>query len=119
MRQRKNLLAPLAQRGNYDFDDVQPEEQVLPEMSLAHRSVEIAIRRRDDAHVGGASAGFPDALELLVLEEPEQLGLDGGRNLTDLVEEKRAPLRGFHAARLVADGPGESALDVAEHLACE
>ena len=43
--------------------------------------------------------GAADAVELLVLEHAQQLRLDRGRQLADLVEEQRAAARLLEAAR--------------------
>ena len=72
-----------------------------------------------DAHVGVARPGLADALELLVLQEAQQLGLQRRRDLADLVEEQRAALGRLDAARLVAHRAGERAARVAEQLARE
>ena len=46
----------------------------------------------DDAHVEPASPVLADALELALLEDAEELGLELDRDLTHLVEEERAPV---------------------------
>src|SRR5205814_4723760 len=114
---REDLLWPLAQRRDGHLDHVEPEEEILAEMSCADRLVEVAVGGGDDPDVRDAGARFSDALEVLVLEEPEKLGLDRRRDLADFVEEKRAAFRGFHPAGLIAHRSGERALDVSEHLA--
>ena len=81
--------------------------------------VEVAVGGRDDAHVGGPGSRLAEPLELLVLQEAKQLGLDDGRNLADLVEEEGAALRGLHPSRLVPHRAGEGALGMPEHLARE
>src|SRR2546425_16000 len=61
----------------------------------------------------------PDPVEALVLEDSEQLALVLGPQLADLVEEDRSPVRLFEEPLSVADGAGEAAPDVTEHLALE
>src|SRR5712672_28130 len=48
-RERQDLLAALAQRRHRDLDHVEPEEQVLAELTRAHRFVQVAVRGCDDA----------------------------------------------------------------------
>ena len=108
--QRQNVFRSIAQRRHDDFDHVQPIEQILAKPAVAHVGFQIAIRRRDDADVGCPGAGFADPLELLLLQEPQQFGLQGGRNLADFVEEQRAPFGRFDPAGLIAHRPGERAL---------
>ena len=55
--------------------------------------------------------------DLLFLNGPQQLGLHGQAQLTDLIQENGAGVGHFKIARLPAlFGPGESALIVAEQL---
>ena len=60
-----------------------------------------------------------DAAELALLEDAEELGLDAGRHLADLVEEERAAVGELEAARAAVAGAGEGAALVAEELALE
>ncbi len=60
-----------------------------------------------------------EALELLLLEKPKELGLEAGRQLGDLVEKERAPVGGFDPSDLIAHGSREGAFHVAEQLARE
>src|SRR5206468_9483524 len=57
------------------------------------------------------------ALDLAELDCAEQLGLDGDRQLADLVEEEHAALRGFEDAWLRVPGAGEGAARVPEQFA--
>ena len=61
----------------------------------------------------------PDALELAVLEDAQELHLDVGGELADLVQEQRAPVGQLEAADLRPGRPGEGALLVAEQLALD
>jgi hypothetical protein len=58
-------------------------------------------------------------LELLVLDEPQELGLERRRDLADLVEQQRAALGNFHPARLIAHRAGERTGRMTEQLAGE
>ena len=60
-----------------------------------------------------------EALELLLLQHAEQLGLQLRRDVADLVEEQRPLVGQLEAADLLADGAGEGALLVAEQLALQ
>src|SRR3989449_1202061 len=51
LRQREDLLAPLAQRRDCDLDDVEAEEKVLAEVACADRVIEIAIGGGHDPDV--------------------------------------------------------------------
>ena len=109
----------VAQRRDLDLDDAQPEVQIAAELAgVGHRG-EVAVRRRDEAHVGGQRLAPADALELALLDEPQQLALQRQRQLADLVEEQRAAVRGLDLADHPAVGAGVRAALVAEQLALD
>ena len=117
--ERQDVLRPLAQRRDHDLHDVEPVEQVLAEAARLHLRVEVAVRRGHDRARPRAGSGSRPRARTLLLEEAEQLRLERGRELADLVEEERAALGRLHAARLIAHGAGERAAHVAEQLARE
>ena len=57
-----------------------------------------------------------DALEFLFLQDAQKLGLEGRRNLADLVEEDGALVGEFEAPLARTDGAGESSLFMAEQF---
>ncbi len=84
------LPGPLAQRRDDEGHAVQPEIQVLPERAAAHLGLEVAVRGRDEADVDLDGGQPADPHHLSLLDDPEELGLDRGRQLADLVEEHGA-----------------------------
>ena len=58
-----------------------------------------------------------DALELLLLQQPQHLALRGGRHVADFVEKNRAAVALLEPADVPAVGAGEGPLLVAEQLA--
>ena len=60
-----------------------------------------------------------DALEALVLQDAQHLGLQGRRHVADLVEKERAAVALLELADAAAVGPGEGALLVAEQFALQ
>ena len=60
-----------------------------------------------------------DALEVLILQKAQELGLQGRRQVGDLVEENGAAVGRLEPARLVLDRAGERAAHVPEQLALE
>ena len=83
-----------------------------------HRA-QIAVGRGDPAHVDLERARAADALEAALLEHAQQLGLQLGLELADLVEEERAAVGQLEPAALALGRAGERALLVAEQLALE
>ena len=60
-----------------------------------------------------------EPLDLALLQHAQQLHLDVGRDLADLVEEQRAAVGLREAAVVALDRAGEGALLVAEQLGLE
>src|SRR5581483_2334036 len=77
------------------------------------------VRRGDDADVDLDVPRPADALEGLLLEEAEDLRLEGGREVADLVEEDGAAVGELEEALLLRRRVRERALLVAEELALE
>ena len=107
----------LAQRRQLESDDVEAVKQVFAETPLTHHLVEIQVGGGDDAHVGAAGHRVAHALVFLVLDEAQQLGLQGEREVTDLVEEQGAAIGLADPALGALAGAGEGALGMAEQLA--
>src|SRR5207245_872585 len=59
----------------------------------------------------------PEAFEFALLQSAQQLRLDVGWDITDLVQEQRALVRELHAAGLLADSACERTFFVTEQLA--
>ena len=60
------------------------------------------------------SSGAAQALELLLLQDAEQFGLQCRRNIADLVQEERAFVGQLEASNLLRDGSSERAFLVAK-----
>ena len=117
--QQRDVAAAPAQRRDLDRHHGQAEEQVLAEQLLLHERAQVAVRGRHHAHVDAQRLEPADALELLLLHEPQDLALQRQRHVADLVEEERAAVRELRLADLAPGGPGEGALLVAEQLVLE
>src|SRR4029079_2109638 len=72
--QERQGPAPPAQRGDAPRDRVEPLEQVAAKASLRHLALEVAIRGRNDAHVGAPLLGVAQRLVGLLLEAAEHGG---------------------------------------------
>src|SRR2546423_15661804 len=116
---KRDVLATLAERRQTNLDGVDAKQQILSEASRFHFSMDIGIRRRDDADIGTTGAGRPHALELAGLEDAQQLRLLRQRQVADLVEKQRAALRQLEPAHTVRFRIRECAPHMAEELALE
>src|SRR6202035_5907370 len=97
-------------------EDVEAEEEVGAELSGVDYRLEVAVGGAPQPHVRPLRAAGADALEGALLEDAEDLRLDGERQLANLVEQEGAALRELEAAGLSAVGAGEGPLLVPEEL---
>jgi hypothetical protein len=102
-RQHRDVLGALPKRGDPDGDHVQPEVQVGPEPPLGDLLLEVLVGGGDDPHVHGDRLVPAHRRHRLLLEHPEQLHLQVGAHLADLVEE---------------DGPVMGRLELPGRVAC-
>ena len=84
------IAAAIPQRRDPHGDLADPVIQVLAELAgLDHRGG-VLVGGADDAHVDRDAVASADALDDAVLQEAQQLRLQGQRHVADLVEEDRA-----------------------------
>jgi hypothetical protein len=117
--ERWKVVEPFAQRRDLERKDGEAVVEVKTEGAVDDTLLKVAMRGGDDADVYPRHLVVADALEFAALEEAEQLGLNGERELSDLVEEERPPVRSFDAAGAGLDGSGEGAAGVSEELGLE
>src|SRR5262245_14321868 len=77
------------------------------------------MRGRQHAHVAAQGLGSADALERLLLQQAQDLGLQLQWHIADLVEQDRAAAVLLELADPAPFGSGERALLVAEQLALD
>src|SRR5205823_5985784 len=118
-REQPDVPAALAQRREPDREDTQPVVEVRAEAAFARRLPEVAVARRDHAHLDLALAVAAYRPHLAVLQHAQELRLDGGARLAHLVEEERPPVGLLEEAAPRPLGAGEGAAHVAAALALE
>ena len=101
-------------------NDVEPPEEVVAEPALAHRALEVAVRRGDDAEVDLHRRWCrPRRVTVFSSSTRSSSTCTCGRHVADLVEEERAAVGQLELALVAELGAGEGALLVAEQLALE
>src|SRR2546425_13233973 len=118
-REEGNLLFAFPERRNADFDHIEAVVEVLSELAAGHRVLQVPIRRGDHACVNINQPVAPHPREPKVLEHMEELGLEGERQLCNLVQADRALVRILELPRLPPVRAREGALLVAEELGLE
>jgi len=73
LRQQRNILPPLPQRGKVQLDHVQSKEKVFPEPSLDDLPFQVSIRSREDADIHAHGLGLAHAHEFPFLNHAEGL----------------------------------------------
>ena len=116
-RELGHVREPVAQARHPHLDHVDAVIEVLAESPRRDQLAEVAVGRREDAHVDRLLALVADRARGLFLDQAQELHLHDERQVRHLVEEERAAFRGLHEAELVGDRAGEAAAAVAEELA--
>ena len=88
--QREDVLGPLPQARQVQGAAGDPVVEVVAEGAPGLLGREVPVGRADEPEGALAPRVAPDPLERALLDDPEQLGLEGHRQLADLVEEQRA-----------------------------
>src|SRR5947209_17016181 len=117
--EQRDVALDLAQRRQRSARDTDAVEQVRSEPAGLHELLEVAVAGRDQAqgHLQLLRAAQP--AKPPTLEHVEQLRLQLGSELRDLVEKQRAAVRYLDEAALRFAGVGEGPLLVAEQLGLE
>src|SRR5919198_1164627 len=97
-----------------DSDHCQAVVQVFAESTAFNFGSQVLVGRRDHADVDLDRLTRPDALELALLQDAQQLGLQRQTHVADLVEENRALMRHLEATDALSVGTSERAFLVAE-----
>ena len=119
LREQRDVLASLAQRGKRDRKDIQPVVQIVPEPVLSNFVSQVAIGGGNHPHVDVHRARASESLELPLLQDAQQLRLELDRKVTDLVEEQRPAMRDLEPPGLAGMRTGESAALASEQLALD
>ena len=115
--ERKDVLRSLAQARQVQGATGDPVVEVVAEGAFRLLVGKVAIGGADEPEGALAPRVAPDPLERALLDDPQQLGLEGHRELADLVEEERAAVRQLERALAGGGRAGERPLLMAEELA--
>ncbi len=115
--QERNIPLAFPQGRNVDGKNIQTKEEIGSELLLGHHHFQIAVRRGNQARVGPKRARASQPLELPLLQDAEQFGLQFERNFSYFVQENRAAIGHFEAANPLRDRSCECAFLMSEQLA--
>ncbi|MEO6593647.1 MAG: hypothetical protein ABIP94_02715 [Planctomycetota bacterium] len=117
--QQRHDFAPFAQRRHVQADHVQSPQQFGPERPGFGPRRQVAVARRQHAHVDAHGLLPAERHELAFLQETFELRLHGWAHVGDLVEEQGAPVSPIQQPRAPCACPREGAGLAAEEFALD
>ena len=112
--QQRDIVHALPQRWHMDVHDVEPVIEILAEGTFGDGFSEVAMGGGHDAHIHLTRCCLPHPLDLLFFQYAQELELDQGRNIPDLVQQNGPAVGSLKPAYAFAVRPGEGALGMAE-----
>ena len=116
-RQEGDVVPPFAQRGNRDFQNLEPEEKVASESARLDLFFKVAVRRSDHADVNCNRLVPSDPFERMSFQDAEQFRLKFRLHFGDLVEEEGPFIGRLELADLPFERAGKRALFMSEQFA--
>ena len=110
----RNILTPLAQGRDSHGKHIEPIKKVFPEDSFGNRLRHVAIGGGNNADIQGHRFLAANALDLTLLQDAQQLGLQAHRHFGDFIEQQAAILCLLELAGLGLLRAGEGTFFVAE-----
>jgi hypothetical protein len=107
----------MAQRGNLDRRNVNPVVKITAESPFSNHLKYIPVRNGHQAKIHAHGCATAEPFEFLLLEEPQQLGLQLQGNVSHFVEKIGSFVGQLEAADIPRDCPGEGAPFMTEQFA--
>ncbi len=99
IRQRGDILYPIAQGRQRNRDYIESMIQIFAERAASYRVIEILVGRRDNFDIDPDRLGAADPFKLPLLEKAQEFGLQLRGNIADLIEEDGAAVPRAPAGR--------------------
>ena len=116
VRDEEDILPALPERRHRQGDDAQAVVEVLPEAALGDGLSEVCVGGCENTYIHGNPLPTADPFDLPLLEETQELDLEGKGKLAHLIEEKGPALGVLHPPLPADVCPREGPLLVAEEL---
>src|SRR5437763_1125288 len=117
--ERRDVVATLAQRRQFDRNDVQAIEEIFLKTAFGHHLAKISIRGRNHTNVDFFGAFGTEWFEFALLQHAKELRLQRRTHRADFIEEDGAPISQRELALLGRRRACKRATDVAEELGLE
>src|SRR5438874_11019298 len=106
MHEERDVSYALPKRRHLDGENTQPVIEVAPELVICDHPFQITMGRRHQPDGDLLRPRTPQALELPLLQDTQELGLELQGDVTDLVQKQRALVGQLHPAELLDDRSG-------------
>src|ERR1700678_2060928 len=116
LNQRWDIFAARAQWRQQDGKHVQPVVEVAAKFALSYHHREIPVRRGHQPNVHVMRPAASQALELVLLQDAQQFGLQRCGNVSHFVQKQGSLMGHFEAPNLLRDRSGEGAPLVTEQF---
>ncbi len=114
-----DIFGAIAQGWDLDGEAAETVVKIFAEFPLAYERQEVSVSGGDDASVDAYDFGAAQALQFLLFQKTQQLGLETQGHLANFVEEKRASLRRLDSSRIGLRGAGKRAAGISEEFGFE
>ncbi len=117
--QQRNILAPLAQGRQLDGKDVEPVVEVTAKALVLDHGEQIAVGSGHQPYIHRDRIAVAHPLQLVLLQYPQQFGLQIQRHIPHFIEEQGALVGPFEAADALGQGAGKGPLLMAKQIALD
>ena len=115
-----HIFVPVAERRDVDVDDPQAIEKILAKIARCDAFCQIAVRRRDNAHIDGRGGVMgADRVHFSGFEKPQEQRLHPQAHFSHLVEKEGPAVGHLKLPLLITVGAGEASLRVTEQFGLE
>ena len=114
MHQGQDIARTLSQGLNAQAEGADTEIQVLAELTVFNGELQIFVGRGDHAHIHIDQGFPPQAVELLFLQNPQELGLELDGHFTNFIQEDGAAVGLLKQAFVLFEGACERPFFVAK-----
>src|SRR5580692_11551026 len=117
--QRSNVFAAIPEGRQRDRKNIQTIVQVAAKFPTVYHSLEVPVRRGDEAHVYAMGTTTSETFELLFLQNTEEFGLQCEWHIADFIKEESPFVSQFETANSLCDCTRKSAPFMAKEFAFE
>src|SRR2546421_8279833 len=112
--QQNNIIAPFAQRRNFDRENRQPKEKIAAKFTSVNRGAQVFVCGCDYSDVDRDGCFATNSIDRLFFNRAQQFALNSQRQITNLIEKYCSARRQFKFSESSFAGAGKRAALVPE-----